>query len=140
MTTPETKPATPTTFGLLKELQKQFAVFRDCQPLAIGIDKQVIAALPEINRRVLRSALSMHTRSVRYLKAMQTATERYNLDGSKADAVTDEQREFAATSLHEHFKKAADERRAKQAAEAAAEADRKRAEKLNQLAQKFSRH
>ncbi|QLI81669.1 ProQ/FinO family protein [Chitinibacter fontanus] len=141
MNTPEKKPtSTPTTFGMLKDLQKQFAVFRDCLPLAIGIDKQVIAQLPEVNRRILRSALAMHTRSVRYLKVMQNATERVNLDGSKADAVTEEQRTFAATSLHEHFKKAANERKAQQAAEAAAEAERQRAEKLNQLAQKFSRN
>ena len=33
--------------ALLKQLQQQFPAFRDCLPLAIGIDKQVVARLPE---------------------------------------------------------------------------------------------
>src|ERR1700730_15852074 len=38
--------------ALLKRLQTQFPAFRDCLPLAIGIDKQLNAELPEISRKV----------------------------------------------------------------------------------------
>ena len=37
--------------ALLKQLQQQFKAFRDCLPLAIGIDKQVLSRLPNLNRK-----------------------------------------------------------------------------------------
>lgn len=58
-----------------------------------------------------RGALGMHTKSVRYLKTMQTAKVRFNLDGSEADAVSDEQRAFASQSLREYFKRLRSEER-----------------------------
>lgn len=128
-----------TARGLLKKLQQDFQVIGDCQPLAIGIDKQVIAQQPDINRKLLRGALGVHTKSVRYLKALQGASARFNLDGSAAGEVSEEQRTLAAQTLRAHFKKQADERKAQQAAEAAQAAERERQEKLNQLAKKFSR-
>lgn len=45
-----TVPATQTARSVLKQLQKEFQVINECQPLAIGIDKQVIASLPDISR------------------------------------------------------------------------------------------
>jgi ProP effector len=73
------------------------------------------------------------------MKAMQIAKVRFNLDGSQADEVTEEQRVFAANSLHEYFKKAAVQRKEKEAAEAAKIAEEQKLEKLNQLAAKFAR-
>lgn len=132
--------------ALLKDLQTQFPVLRDALPLAIGIDKQLIARLPEINRKVLRTALGMHTNSLRYLKGIKKATVRFDIDGNPAGDVTDAQRTHAATVLDERSKKEAEQRKAQRAAAEAAEAQRKleaeaekRAEKLNQLAAKFSR-
>ncbi|WP_027467329.1 ProQ/FINO family protein [Deefgea rivuli] len=140
MTTADLQPASPISApALLRELQKNNPVFRDCLPLAIGIDKQLFAARPELSHRVLRQALAMHTRSLRYMKAMQVAKMRFNLDGSPADEVTEEQRVFAANSLHEYFKKAAVQRKEKEAAEAAKIAEEQKLEKLNQLAAKFAR-
>ena len=135
---------------LLKEFQEQFAVFRDCMPLAIGIDKQLIARLPQLDRKVLRTALGIHTNSLRYLKVMAKATARMDLDGNAAGEVTETHRTHASTTLQERSKKE-DERRkaerkadeAKRKAEAAQReadrAERQRAEKLSQLAAKFSR-
>ncbi len=125
-----------TVRGLLKTLQQEYPVLRDCLPLAIGIDKQLFALKPEISRKLLRSALGVHTKSVRYLKALQIATTRYNLDGSNADEVTEEQRNLAAQTLRELFKKRAEDHKAQQAAE---QAERERQAKLNQLAERFSR-
>lgn len=134
-----TTPTTQTARGLLKQLQQEFQVIRDCQPLAIGIDKQVIARQPEINRKLLRGALALHTKSVRYLKSLQAASTRFDLDGNAAGEVAEEQRALAAQTLHAHFKKQADERKAQLAAEAAEAAARERNEKLQQLAKKFAR-
>lgn len=125
-----------TARNLLKELETRFPVFKDAVPLAIGIDKQVIAAWPEVEKKFLRMALRSHTQCTRYLKAMEKATQRHNLDGSVSAEVTAEQRDHAAGLLRERFKKKAEEKRA---VEAAARAEAQRQEKLQQLAEKFGR-
>jgi ProP effector len=127
---------------LLKQFQQQYPAISEHQPLAIGIDKQLLAAHPETNRKQLRGALAMHTRSMRYLKNLQTAKQRVNLDGSTAGEVSDAQRELAATELRERFKKRAQEHKAQEQARAKAEkearAEQERQEKLRQLTEKFA--
>lgn len=144
-TTSEIQPATPSTSksdaiqaarALLKDLDSRFAVFREGCPLAIGIDKQVIAATPDVEKKILRIALRNHTISTRYLKAMEKATVRRNLDGTDAGEVNDEMRLHASTLLRERFKKNAEQKRAH---EEALKAEKLHAEKLNQLTEKFGR-
>lgn len=125
--------------ALLKSLQAQYPVFRDCLPLAIGIDKTLLARTPGLEKKVLRIALSLHTHSTRYLRAMAKATQRFDLDGNAVAEVATEHREHAATLLRERLKQQAEARRAEQKAAQAAEAERLRQEKLRQLAEKFSR-
>jgi ProP effector len=129
--------------ALLKDLQQRYPAFRDCLPLAIGIDKQLLERQAELPRKLLRIALGQHTNSLRYLKILEKSTHRYDLDGQQGDALTDEHRKHAATVLRERFKKEADARRAQRAAEeaasAAVEAERLHAEKLHQLAAKFAK-
>lgn len=141
MNTPNPVPVTApnpiqTARALLKELQEKFAAFREYMPLAIGIDKQLFARFPELDRKILRIALGIHTRSLRYMRGMEKATVRFDLDGNAADAVTDTHRAHAAEVLRERFKKDAEQRKAYREAE---EAKRLHAEKLSQLAAKFSR-
>lgn len=135
---PAPNPAAPVQAAraLLKEFQEKFAVFRDCQPLAIGVDKQLLARMPDLDRKVLRTALRFHTHSLRYLKAMEKATVRFDLDGNTADEVTEEHRNHASQTIRERFKQDAEKRKAQRQAE---ETERRRAEKLDQLAAKFSR-
>ncbi len=145
LATPMEKPA-PSHFqvarALLKELQEKYPVLRDVQPLAIGIDKQLIAQQPEISRKALRIALGIHTNSLRYLKVMKKASERFDLEGKAAGAVTEEQRAHAAAMLEERLKKDAElrktQRQAQQAQKKTEEEALRRADKLNQLAAKFS--
>ena len=125
--------------ALLKQLQQEFKAFRDCLPLAIGIDKQVLARMPGLNRKTMRAALGIHTGSMRYLRAMEKATVRYDLDGVAGAEVTDTHRQHAKELLQERFKKEAERKKAERAAAAEEEANRKRQEKLQQLASKFSR-
>jgi ProP effector len=42
--------------SLLKQLQTQFPAFRDFLPLSIGIDKQLLAVLPDLDRKTMRTA------------------------------------------------------------------------------------
>ena len=121
---------------LLKSLQEAFPVFRDYAPLAIGIDKQLIARRPELERKILRVALGMHTNSLRYLKSMEKATHRLDLDGNPGEEVTDEHRKHASDTLRERFRKDAQRRKEQREAEAR---ERERAEKLSQLVEKFGK-
>lgn len=122
--------------ALIKDLQARFDVFRECRPLAIGIDKQVFAALPEASPKILRRALAFHTKSTPYLKAMANATVRFDLDGSAGDAVPDEHRAYALELLRARFKKQAEQRKAEIAQKE--ELERRNA-KLAALADKFKR-
>lgn len=121
---------------LLKDLEREFAVFRDFQPLSIGIDKQLQARMPTLNRKVLRIALGLHTGMSKYLKNMAKASVRFDLDGKPGEEVSEAHREHAAQVLKERFKKEAERRKAQRQAD---EADRRHQEKLKQLAEKFSR-
>ena len=105
-------------------------------PLAIGIDKQLLAQEVDLNRKILRLALGMHTNSFRYLKSMESAKQRFNLDGSDGGEVPEEHRKHASEILRERFKKEVARRKAQKEAEAQ---ERQRAEKLNQLMQKFGK-
>jgi ProP effector len=146
-TAPET--ATPTAAAkaapaltprtLLKQLQTEFPAFRDFLPLSIGIDKQLLAKMPDLDRKTMRTALGIHTGSLRYLKVMEKAKIRYDLDGTAGAEVTDTHRAHATQVLQDRFKKEAERKKAERDAAAAEEAARVRADKLNQLTAKFSR-
>jgi ProP effector len=96
---------------LLTELETRFEVFRACQPLSIGIDKAIRARWPEVERKILRVALSMHTHGNRYLRALVKAAQRFDLDGRPAETLSEEHRQFAATILNERLQRQAEERR-----------------------------
>jgi ProP effector len=120
---------------LLSEMQIRFEVFREFKPLAIGIDKQLFAQMPNLDKKTLRFALSMHTSSVRYLKAMEKATSRSNLDDTPASEVDETHRKHASDILRERFKKSMQQKKANEEAE---KAERQRVEKLQQLTERFS--
>ncbi len=122
--------------ALLKDLQERYEVFRNFSPLAIGIDKQLFEAMPDLSKRALRMAMRSHTMATRYLKEMEKGQQRLNLDGSPAGEVTDENRQHATELLRERFKKQAEQRKA---AEAEAKAEERRQQKLQQLTEKFGR-
>lgn len=123
--------------ALLKTLQEKYAVFRDYSPLAIGVDKQVLLRDPDLDRKTLRIALGMHTNSLRYLKTMEKATCRVDLDGNSGDEVTEAHRKHATEVLRERFKKDAERRKAIREAEAL---EKQRSAKLNQLVEKFGKN
>jgi ProP effector len=132
-------PAGLTARALLKQFQEQFPPFRDCLPLSIGIDKQILARLPDLDRKLMRTALGIHTGSLRYLRVMEKAKVRYDLDGTAGAEVTQTHRDHATQVLQQRFKKEADRKKAEREAAATEEANRLRLEKLNQLTAKFSR-
>ena len=141
MTANETKPSRRN--ALLDTLSAEYAVFRDCKPLALGIHKTVKERKPELEAAPLRMAMRIHTTSTRYLKALATSKDRFDLDGNIEGEVTAEQQEAAGTALKERFKKGAERKRAEEQAAKLAqqekEAEEKRAAKLSQLAARFNK-
>ena len=132
--------------ALLQILRKDFPVFRDYAPLAIGIDKQICARLPEVDKKVLRVALAMHTKSTPYLRLMSKAKNRIDLDGNVAEELTPSHQAYVAEVLKERAKRneafqreRRDRERQTQRDAAEAEAAEKRTAKLGQLVEKFSR-
>jgi len=123
--------------ALLKTLQERFPVFRECSPLVIGIDKQLLERLPDVDRKTLRIALGMHTHSLRYLKTMEKATHRLDLDGNAGAEIMATHRSHAAEVLRERFRKDSERRQAQREVEAQ---ERQRSEKLRQLVEKFDRN
>ena len=130
----------PSARALLKQLQQEFPAFRDCLPLAIGIDKQLLQRMPGLDRKVMRAALGIHTGSMRYLRAMEKARLRYDLDGTPGAEVPDTHRAHAKEQLQQRFKKEAERKKAERDAAAEEEANRMRQEKLQALASKFSKN
>ena len=141
---PAAQPAKPAAGlsprALLKQLQQDYPAFRDCLPLSIGIDKQLLARMPGLDRKVMRAALGIHTGSMRYLRAMEKAKVRYDLDGTPGAEVPDTHRAHAKEQLQQRFKKEAERKKAERDAAAAEEANRLRQEKLQALASKFSKN
>ena len=137
MNSPETDQTTgQKARALLKTLQETFPVFRDYSALAIGIDKLLLTQQPDLERKVLRLALGMHTNSARYLKTMEKARHRVDLAGNIVAEVPDEHRKHASEVIRERFKKDAERRKALREAEAL---EKQRAEKLSQLVEKFGK-
>ena len=126
--------------SLLKQLQQEYPAFRDCLPLSIGIDKQLLARMPGLDKKVMRAALGIHTGSMRYLRAMEKAKTRHDLDGTAGAEVPEAHRLHAKEQLQQRFKKEADRKKAERDAAQEEENNRKRQEKLQALASKFSKN
>jgi ProP effector len=144
MNSPETDQTTgQKARALLKTLQETFPVFRDYSALAIGVDKLLLTQQPDLERKVLRLALGMHTNSARYLKTMERARHRVDLAGNIVAEVPEEHRKHASEVIRERFKKDAERRKALREAEALekqrAAIENQRAEKLSQLVEKFGK-
>ena len=120
---------------LLKQLEQNYPVIRKAVPLAVGIDKAIIARMPGIDRKALRIALGMHTRSVRYLKAVEKSETRFDLDGNPAGEVPESHRLHASQMRQERIAKAKQQQKEKQRAE---REQALHSAKLQQLAEKFS--
>jgi ProP effector len=129
--------------ALLAKLQEASPTFRELRPLALRIDKAIAERFPELDRKAIRSAMRMHTASTRYLKVMEKASARFDLDGNADGEVTEEQRAHAKQALKERFAEVARRKKAaleqEKARREAEEAEQRKAEKLQQLLGRFSK-
>ena len=90
---PAKRPAKPDVFPVLEKMAALYpqlfgAVFL---PLKRGIFQDLLAAHPEdFERDSLKAALSLHTRSTRYLTAVASGEDRHDLEGKPVEAMAPE--------------------------------------------------
>lgn len=122
--------SSPPRDPVLASLVATYPVFRDIQPLAIGIHKAILAAYPDIDKAALRRTLQRHTASTKYLKAVAAGGSRFGLDGEATGDITPEQLTQANQDLKDRFRKQAEQRREQLKAQ-------EHQAKLQQLVDKF---
>ena len=87
------RPARPDVFPVLEKMAALYpqlfgAVFL---PLKRGIFQDLLQAHPDtFEREILKAALSMHTRSTRYLTAVAAGEQRHDLQGQAVEAMAPE--------------------------------------------------
>lgn len=79
-------------------IYKKYEVFSRFKPLAIGIEKDLIAALPQFDPRLISRVLSNHCRRPRYLKALARGGKRFGLNNRFKGEVTPEEQQYAAAN------------------------------------------
>ena len=97
--------------SVFAQLISAYPVFRDAQPLAIGIHKAIMAAHPEIDKGALRATLQRHTASTKYLKSVSSGGARFGLDGQPAGDISPVQQMQATQAIKDRFRKQAEQRR-----------------------------
>ena len=69
------------------------------RPLKIGVDKDILAAMPEIGRRNLTWALEDYTRGPTYQRWLVEGAARVDLDGADAGTVSEHEAALARDRL-----------------------------------------
>lgn len=80
-----------------------FVVWREQQPLALGIERQIFQLIAQQNlsasKRVVQKLLYQHTHQRNYLLNVGQGGQRFSLDGSAAEGILPEEREHAGRLL-----------------------------------------
>lgn len=85
----------------------KFVVFERFKPLAVGIDQDLIAALPQFDPALIARVLSNHCRRKRYLKSLARGGKRFDLNNHFKGVVTAEEQELARKNCTEQSDKPA---------------------------------
>ena len=85
--------------AFLLELKTQYILFRKHMPLSVGIEKELYAKFPQQSKRIINTALYLHTHNHRYLKKLQESTSRFNLEGTVASTVDTAAKQIAKDTL-----------------------------------------
>jgi ProP effector len=69
-------------------------------PLKVGIDKDILAADPELNPEIVKIVLGIYADHLSYHEAMIEGAARVDLNGNPAGVVTDNEARWAANRLN----------------------------------------
>lgn len=76
-------------------LYSKYDVFKRFKPLAIGIEKDLVEALPQFDAVLIHRVLSNHCRRPKYLKAVARGGKRFNLNNRFQGEVSAEEQQYA---------------------------------------------
>lgn len=88
-----------------KDFVFSLPVFKECKPLKVGIDKELLLLIkitrPDLNYsvRFLKRILTIHTHNVKYLTSFPKHTHRFDINNKEFSEITDDEREFTAKKL-----------------------------------------
>ncbi|WP_153708156.1 ProQ/FINO family protein [Eikenella corrodens] len=99
----------------------KYDVFKRFKPLALGIDKDLVAALPQYDPALIARVLSNHCRRPRYLKSLARGGKRFDLNNRFKGEISPE--EQAIAQQHPAVQEMLARQAAKQAEQQAAEAE-----------------
>ena len=104
-----------------KKKQTDMIVFKRFKPLAVGIDQDLVAALPQYDPALIARVLANHCRRPRYLKALARGGKRFDLNNRFKGEVSAEEQTIA--QQHPAVQQALAAQAERQAAKATAEAE-----------------
>ena len=76
-------------------IYNKYDVFKRFKPLAVGIDQDLITALPQFDPTLIARVLANHCRRPRYLKALARGGKRFDLNNRFKGEVTPEEQAIA---------------------------------------------
>lgn len=76
-------------------IYKKYEVFARFKPLAVGIDQDLIKAMPQYDATLILRVLSNHCRRPRYIKALAKGGKRFDLHNRFKGEVTAEEQAIA---------------------------------------------
>ena len=76
-------------------IYNKYDVFKRFKPLAVGIDQDLITALPQFDPTLIARVLANHCRRPRYLKALARGGKRFDLNNRFKGEVTPEEQTIA---------------------------------------------
>ena len=76
-------------------IYSKYDVFKRFKPLAVGIDQDLVAALPQFDPSLIARVLANHCRRPRYLKSLARGGKRFDLNNRFKGEVSSEEQAIA---------------------------------------------
>ena len=80
---------------IAEHIYHKYDVFKRFKPLALGIDQDLVAALPQFDPPLIARVLANHCRRPRYLKALARGGKRFDLNNRFKGEVSPEEQAVA---------------------------------------------
>lgn len=80
---------------IAEHIYGKYEVFSRFKPLALGIERELVAALPQFDPALIARVLSNHCRRPRYIKALTRGGKRFNLQNRFQGEITPEEQQYA---------------------------------------------
>lgn len=81
---------------IAEHIYTKYDVFAKCKPLALGIEDELVAALPQFDAELIKRVMANHCRRPKYLKAVARGGKRFNLKGKFQGEISPEEQQYAA--------------------------------------------